>query len=88
MAISAIFGAAFGVIAGLVVRSWTVLLIAGAVYGVVLWVGAALIAMPLMLGMNEMVLQIGTMQLNSLLGHLIFGVVTAAVVRLLISRAP
>ena len=42
--------------------------------------------MPLMLGMNEMILQIGQMQLNSLMGHVIFGVVLAAIYKMLLER--
>lgn len=52
----------------------------GAAYGVIWWIGGALVAMPLMLGMNDMVLAIGDMQLTSLLGHLAFGVATGLVV--------
>jgi uncharacterized membrane protein YagU involved in acid resistance len=58
-------------------RSLTSSLIAGAVNGIVWWVLGALILMPMMLGMSAMVLQIGGDQWMSLIGHLIFGVVTA-----------
>lgn len=37
----------------------------------------ALVMMPLMLGMGEMVFVIGEMQWWSLVGHLIYGVITA-----------
>ena len=86
MGISAAFGALFGAVATYLPHSWVRFLIAGAVYGVVLWVGAALIAMPLMLGMNNMVFQIGEPQIMSLMGHLIYGVVAAAVIKVLTAR--
>jgi uncharacterized membrane protein YagU involved in acid resistance len=79
MLISAFAGAIFGVVAARLPEGWGPMLGAGAVYGVIWWVMGALILMPLMLGMSEMVLQIGEMQWMSLLGHLIFGLVTAAV---------
>jgi len=50
---------------------------AGIVYGVIWWVLGALIMMPLMLGMSDMILQIGDAQWMSLVGHVIFGIVTA-----------
>jgi uncharacterized membrane protein YagU involved in acid resistance len=44
-------------------------------YGIIWWVLGALILMPIMLGMNAMVLQIGDMQWMSLIGHIVFGVI-------------
>lgn len=52
----------------------------GALYGVAWWIGGALILMPLMLGMGEMVLVIEQAQVESLVGHLVFGVIAALVV--------
>lgn len=87
MAISAAFGAAYGFAAPrLPLRSWVSAAVAGIGYGIILWVAGALILMPLMLGMNEMILQIGQMQLNSLMGHVIFGVVLAAINKTLLER--
>ena len=51
----------------------------GAAYGVLLWVVGALTLMPLMLGMNDMVLVVGSTQLLSLMGHIIFGMILGAV---------
>jgi uncharacterized membrane protein YagU involved in acid resistance len=85
--ISAFIGAVFGVIASRLPQAWPTILIAGAVNGVIWWVLGALVLMPLILGMNEMVFQVGTMQINSLIGHLIFGVIAAAVFRVLHNRA-
>ncbi len=75
--ISAIIGAVYGVIAPRLPAGWLVAIGAGIVYGVIWWVLGALVMMPLMLGMTDMVFQIGDMQWMSLVGHVIFGIVTA-----------
>ena len=77
MGISAFIGAVYGVFAGRLPTSWLAVVIAGAVYGMIWWVLGALIAMPLMLGMSQMVFQIGQPQIMSLMGHVIYGVITA-----------
>jgi uncharacterized membrane protein YagU involved in acid resistance len=87
MLISAFAGAIFGVLAARLPAGWGPALGAGAVYGVIWWVVGALILMPLMLGMSEMVFQVGEMQWMSLLGHLVFGLITAAVFVLLVRRS-
>lgn len=75
--ISAFIGATFGlIVTRLPSASLATAAIAGAIYGIAWWVLGALILMPLMLGMNEMVLQIGSAQWMSLIGHVIYGVVT------------
>jgi uncharacterized membrane protein YagU involved in acid resistance len=79
MLISAAIGVTYGVIASRLPQNLTTALAAGAVNGVIWWVLGALIMMPLMLGMNEMILVVGEMQWMSLLGHLIYGVVTGVV---------
>jgi uncharacterized membrane protein YagU involved in acid resistance len=86
MLISGFAGAIFGLLAARLPAGWGAALGAGAVYGVIWWIVGALILMPLMLGMPEMVFQIGEMQWMSLLGHLIFGLVTAVVFVLLTRR--
>ncbi|MBK9745676.1 MAG: DUF1440 domain-containing protein [Chloroflexi bacterium] len=75
--ISAIIGAVYGVIAPRLPAGWLVAMGAGIVYGVIWWVLGALVMMPLLLGMGDMVFQIGDMQLMSLIGHVIFGIITA-----------
>jgi uncharacterized membrane protein YagU involved in acid resistance len=75
MLISATIGAVYSQAAVRLPQSWGVAAVAGAVNGVVWWVLGALIMMPLMLGMSQMVFVIGEMQWMSLLGHLIFGVI-------------
>lgn len=87
MAISAFIGAVYGVVASRLPQSTGVAIGAGAVNGVIWWVLGALVLMPLMLGMSAMVLQIGSAQWMSLIGHLIFGVVTALVFLALSKRS-
>lgn len=82
MVISAFIGATFGVITTRLSRTLSSLAIAGGVYGIVWWVLGALILMPLMLGMNQMVLQIGQPQIMSLIGHVLFGVVMGVIFKL------
>ena len=77
MGISAFIGAVYGPFAGRLPASWIAVVIAGAVYGMIWWVLGALIAMPLLLGMSQMVFQIGQPQIMSLMGHVIYGIVTA-----------
>jgi len=86
MAISAILGGIYGIVAGRLPVSWGVAVVGGAVYGVVWWVLGALILMPLMLGMSQMVLALGGPQWMSLVGHLVFGVVTGVLFLLLKDR--
>jgi uncharacterized membrane protein YagU involved in acid resistance len=79
MAISAILGAIYGIVIGRFPNNATTVLIGGIVNGVVWWILGALVLMPLFLGMTQMVFVIGQAQWMSLLGHLIFGLVTAFV---------
>lgn len=74
--ISAVIGAIYGFVAARLPRTYGVGIMAGALNGVVWWVLGALILMPLMLGMSDMFFQIGQMQWMSLIGHLVFGVIT------------
>jgi uncharacterized membrane protein YagU involved in acid resistance len=85
--ISAFIGAIYSLVAPRLPQGWAAQIAAGAVNGVVWWVLGALILMPLILGMNEMVFVIGDMQISSLIGHLIFGVIAAVVFRVLQQRA-
>jgi uncharacterized membrane protein YagU involved in acid resistance len=79
MLISAFIGAVYGFVAGRFSLTATNALIGGIVNGVVWWVLGALILMPLMLGMAQMVFVIGGDQWMSLIGHLIYGLITAFV---------
>lgn len=84
--ISAVIGAVYGVIAARLPAGWLVSMGAGIVNGIVWWVLGALVIMPLMLGMTDMIFQIGDAQWMSLVGHLIFGIVTAGFFTLIQSR--
>jgi len=79
MAISAAIGGVYGLVAGRLPQSAFTGIVAGAANGVVWWVLGALVAMPLMLGMSNMVFQIGEAQWMSLVGHIIYGVITGLI---------
>ena len=76
MVISAGIGGLYGLFASRLPLKAGPAVIAGAINGVVWWVLGALILMPVMLGMAQMVLQIGEAQWFSLMGHAIYGVIT------------
>ena len=76
-AISAITGAIYGFFAVRFPLTWRNAILGGLIYGVIWWVLGALILMPALLGMFEMIFAIGQMQWMSLMGHMIFGVVLA-----------
>ncbi len=76
-AISAITGALYGFLAVRFPLTWRNAILGGFVYGVIWWVLGALILMPAILGMFQMIFVIGQMQWMSLLGHIIFGEVLA-----------
>lgn len=76
MVISAGIGGFYGLVASRLPKTVGTAIVAGMVNGIVWWVLGALILMPLLLGMAAMVLQIGTDQWFSLMGHVIYGVVT------------
>ncbi len=86
MVISAFIGAIFGGIAARLPSGWAASVVGGGIYGVIWWVLGALILMPLMLGMNDMVLQIGDMQISSLIGHVVFGILMGVAYRFLTER--
>lgn len=86
MGISAILGAIFGVTAKGFVSSTVSTIIAGGVYGIIWWVLGALILMPLLLGMNDMVFVFEQPQWFSLIGHLIYGVIAALLYKPLLNR--
>jgi uncharacterized membrane protein YagU involved in acid resistance len=76
-AISAITGTIYGIFAVRFPQTWTTAALGGTVYGVLWWVLGALILMPALLGMFEMIFVIEQMQWMSLMGHIIFGEVLA-----------
>ncbi|OGO69398.1 MAG: hypothetical protein A2Z49_04875 [Chloroflexi bacterium RBG_19FT_COMBO_56_12] len=79
MVLSAFIGAVYGLIAWRFSDGWLTAVISGLVYGAIWWVLGALTLMPLLLGMTQMVFVIGTDQWLSLMGHIIYGLVTAFV---------
>lgn len=79
MVISVVLGAIYGIIAGRRSLAITSGVIGGLIYGVVWWILGALILMPLLLGMTQMVLVIGGAQWMSLIGHLLYGLVTGLI---------
>lgn len=88
LGISAGIGASFGLIMAFIPLQGRVgTVVAGMIYGVVWWIFGALILMPLMLGMSEMVLKIGSTQWLSLMGHVIYGVVAGIAFIFLKQRA-
>jgi uncharacterized membrane protein YagU involved in acid resistance len=87
MVISAFIGAVYGVVAGRFALTTTNALIGGMINGVVWWVLGALVLMPLMLGMSQMVFVIGQTQWLSLMGHIIYGLLTAFVFIPLVKRS-
>jgi len=84
--ISAVTGALYGHFAPAFSKTWASAAIAGVVYGVIWWVLGALILMPAILGMTEMIFVIGQMQWSSLMGHIIFTVIMALVFKALADR--
>jgi len=84
MVISAIVGAGFGRIMALYTeqRPFTTILI-GLGYGIFWWMFGALFLMPILLGMAENIFVIGQMQIDSLVGHLVYGFVLSVVVNML-----
>jgi uncharacterized membrane protein YagU involved in acid resistance len=86
MLISAFIGAVYGVVISRFANTAGTAAVGGIINGIVWWVLGALVMMPLMLGMSDMVFAIGQAQWMSLLGHLIFGVIAAFVYRFLALR--
>lgn len=76
MVISVMIGGVYGLVAARLPRTIVMAIIAGSANGIVWWILGALVLMPLMLGMTQMVFQIGQVQWLSLMGHIIYGVVT------------
>lgn len=84
--ISAVTGALYGHFAPAFSKTWGSAAVAGMVYGVIWWVLGALILMPAILGMTQMIFVIGQMQWMSLMGHIVFAVIMALVFKALADR--
>lgn len=87
MAISAFIGAVYGLVISRFANTATVAAVGGIGNGIVWWVLGALVMMPLLLGMGEMVFVIGETQWWSLAGHIIYGLITAFVFLVLRRRS-
>ena len=74
--ISAVIGSIYGIVASRHPSTYLVGIVAGAANGIIWWILGALTMMPILLGMNQMVFVIGEPQWISLMGHIVFGVVT------------
>lgn len=85
LAISAFLGAVFGVLLASQVGSFAVGAVLGLLYGAVLWVLGPLLIMPAQMGMP--LFTVNAAAVNSLVGHLVFGLVLGTVVAALRRRA-
>jgi uncharacterized membrane protein YagU involved in acid resistance len=80
MLISAFIGATFGLIFGTRSESYGQGAVWGLIYGAVWWVLGPLLIMPVMMGMGpQFAAALETPRLMSLVGHLLFGLVTGLV---------
>lgn len=85
LGISAVLGAGFGLTLGQLSQSWGRSVAYGIIYGLVWWVLGPLIVMPTMMGMP--VGEIGQVQIQSLIGHVLFGAVAGLVFHALLRRS-
>ncbi|MBA2507784.1 MAG: hypothetical protein H0V32_03545 [Nocardioidaceae bacterium] len=84
LAISAFIGASFAVLLGSLAKTLVPAALVGMGYGVVWWVLGALLIMPAQLGMP--VFELNTTAWQSLMGHLLFGLVLGIVYSVLARR--
>jgi hypothetical protein len=73
LAISEFIGVSFAILLGRLATSVARSALFGMGYGAVWWVLGALILMPAKLGMSDMIFHVGKTQWQSLMGHLIYG---------------
>jgi hypothetical protein len=86
LAIAAFIGASFAVLFSRLATSTGRAALYGLGYGIVWWVLGALVIMPAGLGMTDMIFRVGTMQWQSLGGHLIYGLLLGVTFGLLAPR--
>lgn len=80
MVISAIIGAIYGLALGGSTTSWGSALGLGALYGIVWWILGPLLLMPMFMGMGPQLTPAAMSgALPSLVGHILFGLITGAV---------
>ncbi len=80
MMISLIFGMVFTIFASIV--KWNGV-VSGLVFGVILWFLFPFILMPMMMGMGNMAFQFTSASMMSLVGHLVYGLITGIVYKTL-----
>jgi uncharacterized membrane protein YagU involved in acid resistance len=86
LAISAFIGATFAVLFGRFATTTGRAGVLGLGYGVLWWVVGALLLMPAKLGMTAMIFHVGKTQWQSLVGHLVYGLLLGLVFGLLAPR--
>ena len=87
LVISAIIGAGFGLVLGRFVAGWPTALGFGAAYGFVWWILGPLLVMPTMMGMGpQLGMAFSGDMLMSLMGHLIYGLITGAAFKAIADR--
>ena len=86
LVISAVVGALYGYFAPAFSKTWGSATIAGVISGMIWWALGALILMPAMLGMFQMIFVIGQTQWLSLMGHIVYTVITAWVFKAMFAR--
>jgi hypothetical protein len=87
LAISAMIGAGFGVTLARLVTRWGTALGYGLVYGLIWWILGPLLIMPTMMGMGpQLGMAFSGGMLMSLVGHLVFGLITGAAFKGLADR--
>jgi uncharacterized membrane protein YagU involved in acid resistance len=85
-AIAVFIGATFAVIAAALARTVLAATALGVVYGAIWWLLGPMLIMPAWLGMTEMVFVWNDTTRNSLVGHLVFGLLLGVVYGLLAPR--
>ena len=79
--ISAIIGAGFGIVMAVNTAERPIItVLIGILYGFFWWILGGLILMPILLGMPGNVFVIGQMQIDSLIGHLMYGLTIGVVI--------
>jgi hypothetical protein len=86
LAIAAFIGASYAVLFSRLATSTGRAALYGLGYGIVWWVLGALVIMPAKLGMTDMIFQVGATQWQSLVGHLIYGLLLGVTFGLLAPR--
>ena len=88
MVLSAVIGAGYGLVVGTVGDRYGSAWWAGLLYGVAWWILGPLLIMPTMMGMGpQLGMAFSSMMLMSLIGHLLYGLVTGLAYALQTDRA-